>query len=201
MKKDYFHICIVLDASGSMEYIENDIKGSVTAFMKDLKKEEGQTVLDVFQFSNDVQRIVEHANAADHAENLMDSYCCSGTTALHDAVCTAIDTLGKEFAALAEEERPEHVIVAIVTDGHENASCNFTLEDVNTRIKHQTDCYNWEFVYLAAKQEQFEAERISKSMGIQFCESTMNIAELAGSTRKTLCKTIKRVKAKNVSNQ
>ena len=34
MKKDYTHICIVLDASGSMECIENDIKGSFNTFLK-----------------------------------------------------------------------------------------------------------------------------------------------------------------------
>ena len=33
MKKDYTHLCIVLDASGSMESIANDIKGSFNALL------------------------------------------------------------------------------------------------------------------------------------------------------------------------
>ena len=33
MKKDYVHVCVVLDASGSMSSIEADIKGSFNTFM------------------------------------------------------------------------------------------------------------------------------------------------------------------------
>ena len=39
MKKDYTHICIVLDASGSMSDIENDIKGSFNAFLNQQREE------------------------------------------------------------------------------------------------------------------------------------------------------------------
>ena len=38
MKKDYVHLCIVLDASGSMARIEDDIKGSINSFMAEQKK-------------------------------------------------------------------------------------------------------------------------------------------------------------------
>ena len=39
-KKNYVHLCIVLDASGSMEAIEDDIKGSFKTFMAEQKREE-----------------------------------------------------------------------------------------------------------------------------------------------------------------
>ena len=99
MKKDYTHICIVLDASGSMECIENDIKGSFNTFLNKQREEKGKTVFDLFQFSSEVERLVKSADLALFKDDLMAKYTCSGCTALNDAVCTAIDTMGKEFSS------------------------------------------------------------------------------------------------------
>lgn len=153
--KDYTHICIVLDASGSMSDIEDDTKGSFNSFIKAQKAAVGKTVLDIYQFSSEVRRIVEHVDLASFSDDLMARYTCSGCTALNDAVCTAVDTLGQEFAAMKEEDRPENVLMVIITDGFENASRKFSSSDVKERIKHQTEKYNWEFQYLAANQDAF----------------------------------------------
>ena len=53
--KDYTHICIVLDASGSMAFIEDDTKGSFNAFLKSQKEAGGKTVFDLYQFSDKVK--------------------------------------------------------------------------------------------------------------------------------------------------
>ena len=155
MKKDYTHICIVLDASGSMACIENDIKGSFNSFLNKQKEAEGKTVFDLFQFSNEVTHLVKAADLSLYKDDLMAKYICSGCTALNDAVCIAIDTVGNNFATMPEEERPENVLCVIITDGLENASQRFNSNDVKERIKHQQDVYNWDFLFLAANQDAF----------------------------------------------
>ena len=169
MKKDYTHICIVLDASGSMECIENDIKGSFNTFLNKQREEEGKTVFDLFQFSDVVERLVKSADLALFKDDLMTKYTCSGCTALNDAVCTAIDTMGREFAEMPENERPENVLCVIITDGQENASKEFSTADVKKRIAHQQDVYKWEFLFLAANQDAFET---GSTLGINknFCK-------------------------------
>ena len=179
--KDYTHICIVLDASGSMASIENDTKGSFNTFLKSQKEAGGKTVFDLYQFSDQVKRIVEHVDLATFTDDLMAKYSCSGCTALNDAVCTAIDTLGKEFAAMKEEERPENVVFVIITDGMENASKEFTSEDVKKRIKEQTDTYKWKFQYLAANQDAFASGAtlgISKNCCLNFEVDSHGISEM-----------------------
>ena len=153
--KDYTHICIVLDASGSMAEIERDTKGSFNSFIKEQKEAGGKTVFDLYQFSDQPKRIVEHVDLATFNDDLMKKYRCSGCTALNDAVCTAIDTLGKEFAQMKEDDRPEHVMFVIITDGMENASRQFSSADVRKRIQEQTEVYKWDFQYLAANQDAF----------------------------------------------
>ena len=155
MKKDYSHVCIVLDASGSMNQIRDDVRGSFNAFLEKQRSAPGKTVFDLFRFSDETERIVKSVDLSAFHEDLMAQYYCHGCTAMNDAICTAIDTIGREFADMPEEERPENVLCVIVTDGHENASREFTAEDVKTRITRQQEVYNWEFVFLAANQDAF----------------------------------------------
>ena len=157
MKQDYTHIIIVLDASGSMSSIEDDIKGSFNEFLKKQREEPGKTVFDLFQFNDEVVRLVKSADLAQFNDDLMAKYDCSGCTALNDAVCIGMDTVGQEFANMPEEERPSNVLCVIITDGMENASKQFTARDVKNRIEHQKTKYNWEFVYLAADPDAFAA--------------------------------------------
>ena len=163
MKKDYTHIGIVLDASGSMACIENDIKGSFNSFLNKQRETEGKTVFDLFQFSDNVEHLVKSADLSLFKDDLMAKYTCSGCTALNDAVCIAIDTMGKEFAAMPEDERPENVLCVIITDGEENASEKYRTEDVKKRIEHQQSVYSWEFLFLAANQDAFQS---GSSIGI-----------------------------------
>ena len=156
MKRDYTHLIIVLDASGSMSSIQNDIKGSFNEFLKKQREAEGRTVFDLYQFNDEAVRIVKSADLAQFHDDLMSRYKCTGCTALNDAICIAMDTIGQEFANMPEEERPEHVLCVIVTDGEENASKEYTTEDVKDRIEHQKTKYNWQFEFLAANQDAFE---------------------------------------------
>lgn len=51
MRNDCTHVCIVPDASGSMETICNDVKGSFNAFLEKQRTAPGKTVFDLFQFA------------------------------------------------------------------------------------------------------------------------------------------------------
>ena len=70
--------------------------------------------------------------------------------------------MGKRLSETPEPERPATVVVAILTDGMENASKQYTARDVSQRIKHQQAAYDWRFVFLAAGQDAFKtAEQLS----------------------------------------
>ena len=177
MKHDYTHLIIVLDASGSMSSIRDDIKGSFNEFLKKQREEPGKTVFDLYPFSDTAKRIVKSADLAQFHDDLMAKYDCSGCTALNDAVCIAIDTVGHEFADMPESERPEHVLCVIITDGMENASREFTSKDVKNRIEHQKNKYGWQFEFLAADQDAFAT---GESLGIDY-DGCMNFThDLAG---------------------
>ena len=177
MKQDYTHILIVLDASGSMSCIQNDIKGSFNAFLDKQREEPGKTVFDLYQFNDKAVRLVKSADLAQFHDDLMSKYECTGCTALNDAVCIAMDTIGQEFANMPEEERPANVLCVIITDGEENASEKFSTKDVKDRIEHQKTKYNWEFVYLAADPDAFDA---GEALGISLDSRKLFMRDTGG---------------------
>jgi hypothetical protein len=53
------------------------------------------------------------------------------------------------------------VIVAILTDGFENANTHETWQTLNAKIRHQQETYNWQFLFLAAGPDAIaQASRI-----------------------------------------
>ena len=174
MKKGYTHIGLVLDSSSSMSPLEKDIKGTLRNFAKDqlaAKDPDETIVLDVWQFASRVEHIIDSKQIDAYDP---DSYRCGGCTALYDAVCIGIDSLGKKFADMPEEERPEDVLFVIVTDGEENSSEEYGLEDVKKRIETQTNVYNWTFDFLASN---IDVDAVGEDLGIADADSRMELSE------------------------
>ena len=69
---------------------------------------------------------------------------------------------------MKEEDRPEKVIFIIITDGLENSSKEFTADQIKHMINHQTEKYNWTFVYIGANQD---AILVGSSLGIKASNS------------------------------
>ena len=132
-EKSYMHVALVLDASGSMAGIRNATVESLKKFFQGFASEEDKTILDVWQFNDRVRHIVDGADLAKGAPETLEGYETDGCTALYDAVCVGIDELGRKLAAMPEAERPDGVAFAILTDGFENASTDFTAQDALCR--------------------------------------------------------------------
>lgn len=149
MKENFLNLTFIIDESGSMSSSRHDIIGGFNTFIEDQKKEiKGDVNVSLYTFSDDVKRVLVNRNIID-VENLSESnYSPGGMTSLNDAVGTAINEIGHELSKMPEEERPSTVMFVIMTDGFENSSKEFSSSQIRDMIKHQTDKYNWKFVYL-----------------------------------------------------
>lgn len=144
---DYTHIALVLDRSGSMGYISQDMNGGIRAFLDEQAKLPGKLLVDVTTFDTTVETPFSDAQAGEIPTDLIRP---RGGTALFDAVGVTVTKLGEKLAKLEEDERPEHVIVVIVTDGYENSSTEWTKAKVLELVNRQQDEWNWNFVFLGA---------------------------------------------------
>jgi hypothetical protein len=90
-----------------------------------------------------------------------------------------IDKLGEHLAGIPEAERPGQVIVAILTDGHENASRIFTWQQIAAKIRHQEQHYAWQFLFLGANQD---AIATAAQMGIAAGNAATYLHDTVGYT-------------------
>jgi len=147
-------IVMLIDASASMSHLQDTTIKSVNQFIDEQRSAPGDANIRLVQF-NAVSKVMSDGSLNWITPINVGSYRPSGTTALADAVCMEIDLLGKKLASMKESDRPDKVVFVIITDGQENSSVGFDMEQASERIKHQQSKYNWKFLYLAAGVDAF----------------------------------------------
>lgn len=163
MNPNLTEIAYVLDRSGSMQPMTEAAITGFNQFLQEQLDEPGDANLSLLLFDNDfltpcLRTPLQEVRGLDAT-----TYVPRGTTSLLDAIGLTIDELGKKLADDPEDQRPGKVIVAIYTDGYENSSHLYTLEQINRMITHQRQKYGWEFMFLAANQD---AMATAAQMGI-----------------------------------
>lgn len=152
-------IAFILDRSGSMSSMSHAAIAGFNEFLLgqqntlDDQQRAMEANLTLVLFDTEYLVVQDRAPLETAVPLTTETYQPRGSTALLDAICQTIDELGAKLAATPEADRPVKVIVAILTDGEENASRRFTVSDVNQRITHQTNQYAWEFLFLGANQD------------------------------------------------
>lgn len=174
-QQDYTALVFVVDRSGSMQSIAKDMEGGISALLESQKAVPGKLTVDYVRFDS----IVEHVHEAADPADVVVEISPRGSTALYDAVGQTINRLGARFAALPEDERPGQVIFAIVTDGYENASREFSGAKIQEMVKHQTDEYGWNFMYLGANQDAvLTAQTLGIAAGGALTYNTANVRSM-----------------------
>lgn len=140
---------LVLDKSGSMSAIHGATIEGVNHFIKETKLADPTALYSEIQFDDDIVRRIQ-AQPIGEVELLDDkSYRMGGSTALLDAVGTAVSDIEKM------ESRPEKVVIVIMTDGQENASHEYTRESIKALVSKHEGEDNWQFLFLGADLDAF----------------------------------------------
>lgn len=163
MNPNLTEIAIVLDRSGSMEFIRTATIEGVNEFLKTQRQLPGEVVASIHLFDDQHEWPARRMPLKSVMDLTRDTFVPRGMTALYDAICQTIDYIGGQLAITTESARPSKVIVVIVTDGMENASKHHTQGDVASRIRVQRETYNWEFVFLGSNQDAILS---AKNLGI-----------------------------------
>lgn len=145
--------------------------GGFNTFIKAQKDAKiGECRVFAYKFDTEYDIIFENMDVNAVPELNNENYVPRGGTALYDSLGFTIDNIGKRLANTDECDRPEKVLVVIITDGGDNdhltnvgKDVHFSSEKVKEMVKHQTDNYKWEFAYIGANQD---AWAVGGSMGV-----------------------------------
>lgn len=136
----FFKIVVILDESGSMESIRNDMCKAINDLITEQKQiKERPATFTLVKFNDKVNRVIKNKPLNDINLLTTEDYTPNGSTALYDCIGDTIEWFRNE----------KDVLMVIVTDGQENASRSFNKHEINRMIDEKKKNNNWTYVYLS----------------------------------------------------
>ncbi|MBV6501391.1 MAG: hypothetical protein CJBNEKGG_03902 [Prosthecobacter sp.] len=149
----HIEIAYVLDRSGSMQPMQEPAVAAFNDFLKAQLEVPGEARLTLVQFDDQYEVPVAAMRLQDVPQLTAVTYVPRGSTALLDAIGRTIKDLDTRLQKLPTAQQPAQVILAIFTDGMENASTEYTAKHISDLIHLYRTEKGWEFLFLAANQD------------------------------------------------
>lgn len=150
-RKKVMDVVFLLDRSGSMRGTEKDTIGGYNSYINSFKNENAK--ITTILFDNKYEMITERKDVKEVSELTKKEYYVRGSTALLDAIGNSIKFM--------DDKKADKVMFIITTDGYENASHNYTKEQIKEMIQGHS---NWEFMYIGADIDSYSE---GNSIGIK----------------------------------
>lgn len=162
------HIYILLDRSGSMSSIANDVIGGFNRFIVEQQQNGSDAKITFVQFDGQDPQEVIVAGAPISEVVVLDgrSFVPRGGTPLLDATGLLIGRARVEAASRAATGLPKQDILFVtITDGDENQSTEYNLAQIHNLVR-ECEATGWTFVFLSAALNAYgDAQRIGVKSG------------------------------------
>ena len=142
-------LTLVVDRSGSMAAIKEDMEHGIKALVEEQSRGEGMCVVTLTQFDDEYEVVADGVPAAEMAPYNLEP---RGGTALLDAIGRTIAMVRFRIESIRPQDRPTNVVFAVITDGKENSSTEWGRLQVMGAIKART-AEGWHFTFLGTDQD------------------------------------------------
>lgn len=139
-------ILAVVDRSGSMTTLGNEVYMGFNNFIRKQNDLPGQVYVTLLRFDDQCEFVHRKVPIDKVPQATAQTFEPRGMTALFDAVAQGIYFMDQNMSPNAR------VVVVIITDGAENASQEITHNVFNRLVQARREA-KWEFVFLAANQD------------------------------------------------
>lgn len=156
-------VVFILDRSGSMAGLESDTIGGFNSVLMKQKAQEGKVKITTVLFDDEYDLLHDRYDLNKVPPLTEKAYFVRGTTALLDAVGKTIQKMINVQRFASDQDRAEKVMFVIITDGLENASTEYGIDQIKTMIEKQKEKEGWEFIFLGAN---IDAIKTARSFGI-----------------------------------
>jgi len=146
-------IAYILDRSGSMQPMQEAAVAAFNDFIQSQIDVPGEARLTLVQFDDRYEVPIASLRIQDSPQLTAATYVPRGSTALLDAIGRTIKDIDTRLQKLPATQQPAKVILAIFTDGEENASREYTAKHISDLIHLYRTEKSWEFLFLAANQD------------------------------------------------
>jgi len=148
MSKPTTHVLMVVDMSGSMQPLAEDVRGGFNAYVDGLRADTDQRYRLTAAVFDDVYELLYTGMKLANVPALDEAnYRPRGMTALLDAVGKTIVEFERRVPNLADGDR---VLLVVQTDGQENSSTEFRREQIADMIREREAGGRWSCLFLGA---------------------------------------------------
>ena len=190
-QKKLTELVFILDRSGSMSGLEQDTIGGFNSMIQKQKDSHVRGLVSTVLFNNEAVVLHDRIKLSEVPKMTTNEYQVGGMTALLDAVGSAIKHIGNIHKYARKEDLPTSTIFVITTDGMENASRIYKLDQVKKMIEDQKRKYDWEFIFLGANIDAIGAARdigIDEDHAVRYKEDRQGTRILYQTVSDVLCK-------------
>lgn len=145
------HIVYVIDRSASMASVWQAALDGLNENLNSVRMNNdlgGETDVSIVAFDSEVDTILVGMPADMTAEVTAEEIFPRGTTALYDAISTAIELITDK-----KETKDTGYLVTVISDGYENASTTTTQKELSAQIKALEATGKWTFTFMLANQD------------------------------------------------
>ena len=143
-------LVLILDRSGSMHGLECDTIGGYNSMLDKQRDGEGTVRVTTVLFDTDYEMLHNRQDIRTVEPMTDRQYQVRGCTALLDAIGRSIDRMVRAQRHSRPEDRADKVLFVIITDGMENSSRDYTMQQIRRMIEREKNKFGWEFLFLGA---------------------------------------------------
>lgn len=188
--KNLTDITIILDRSGSMEYIKNSTIQGFNSFINEQQNSVGEARLTLVQFDHEYQMIYENIDIREVKNLSNKTFVPRGSTALLDAIGKTINDTKSRNKLASDNLKPDNTLMVIITDGEENSSNKYSREKILKKISKREKKDNWKFVFIGSNQDAIAVGAsfgIDESRSLTFSNSDEGAEMAFASLSKNIC--------------
>lgn len=162
MKKKATEMVCILDRSGSMYKKRKDTIGSFNQMLEKQKGEPGEAYITTALFSDQCDVLYSHTPIRETEELAEQDYYIGGNTALFDAIGKVFHQTDSLLEG-REGDYEEKVLVFIITDGMENASVQYSRQQIKKLIEEKQK-KGWVILFFGTDMEMI---KLAEDTGIR----------------------------------
>ena len=141
---------LLFDETGSMGAIAQEAVKSVGEYIETLKDKTPAATVIISTFNScKGLSVLRRGIAKDISVVSHEEYRPSCSTPLIDSMMAMIKMLKEETS------KGDNVVLVVMTDGEENCSRDYSLEELKKKVKSVRDKRNWEVIFLGANMDTF----------------------------------------------
>jgi Mg-chelatase subunit ChlD len=166
-----------------MSSVRDDTIGGFNTFIEEQRKGTNDQVYVITQFDNEYDVMQDGVELDDVITLSIQNYVPRGSTALLDAMGRTISAMD---SILDGDRTIDKALLVVLTDGHENASREFTRDQVFKLIEERSE-KNWDFSFLGAGQDAIgQASSLGIRNSIQYSNTGVGTTQAFNSISRSV---------------